>query len=121
MTRPPRQIGNGGLDRERDRLDRVADGAQDLADLAAQEDEGDDRNDRDEGEDQRIFGKTLAVLVAMDELHDAKIKRSHRRVTSFPQSSPMWRPPDGTGGLIGCQAGRMRSGAEAPRAPARPC
>ena len=37
-------------------LDRVADGAEDLADLAAQEDQGDDG---DEGEDQRI-GTTTA-------------------------------------------------------------
>ena len=44
-------------------LDRAADGAQDLADLAAQEDEGDDRDDGDEGEDQRVLRETLAVLV----------------------------------------------------------
>jgi len=47
-------------------LDRAADGAQDLADLAAQEDEGDDRDDRDEREDQRVLGETLALVIAME-------------------------------------------------------
>src|SRR5689334_16939943 len=56
------------------RLDRVADGAQDLADLAAQEDQGDDRDDRDEREDQRVLRETLAILVAADLLHHAKIE-----------------------------------------------
>ena len=45
------------------KLDRVADRAQDLADLAAQEDEGDDRNDRDEREDQGVLSEALAFLV----------------------------------------------------------
>src|SRR4029078_6612014 len=45
------------------RLDRAADRAQDRADLAAQEDQGNDRDDGDEGEDQRVFGETLAILV----------------------------------------------------------
>src|SRR6478672_1393331 len=45
------------------RLDRVADRAQDRADLVAQEDERDDRDDRDEREDQRVLRETLAFLV----------------------------------------------------------
>jgi len=44
-------------------LDGRADGAQDPADLRAQEDQGDDRHDRDEGEDQRVLRETLAFLV----------------------------------------------------------
>ena len=48
-------------------LDGAADRAEDLADLAAQEDEGDDRNDGDQGEDQCVLGKTLAVLVPTEE------------------------------------------------------
>ena len=44
------------------RLDGAADRAQDLADLAAKEDEGDDRDDGDEGEDQRVLREALAVF-----------------------------------------------------------
>src|SRR4051812_6980431 len=40
-------------------LDRRADLAQDRADLVAEEDQGNDRDDRDEGEDQRVLGETL--------------------------------------------------------------
>src|SRR5207249_9042362 len=47
-------------------LDGVADVAEDLADAAAQEDQGDDRHDGDEGEDQRVLRETLAVLVATE-------------------------------------------------------
>src|SRR3954447_17868866 len=45
------------------RSDRAADLAEDRADLTTQEDECDDRDDRDEGEDQRVLGETLPVLV----------------------------------------------------------
>src|SRR5687768_17298765 len=45
-------------------LDRVADVAEDRRDLAAQEDEGDDRDDCDEREDQRVLRESLAFLVA---------------------------------------------------------
>ena len=44
-------------------LDARADRVQDPRDLAAQEEEGDDRDDRDEGEDQRVLRETLAFLV----------------------------------------------------------
>src|SRR5687768_11642787 len=47
-------------------LDRGADVAQDRTHLATQEDEGNDRDDGDEGEDQRVLRETLAVFVAME-------------------------------------------------------
>src|SRR3954471_22246915 len=60
-------------------LDRVTDVAQDARDLAAQEDEGDDCDDRDEGEDQRVLCESLAFLVPtnrgeelLDERHVAQ-------------------------------------------------
>src|SRR5712691_9065386 len=48
------------------RLDGVADVAEDLGDLAAEEDECDDRDDRDEGEDQGVFSEALALVFATD-------------------------------------------------------
>src|SRR5512135_1999659 len=45
------------------RLDGRADRAQDRADLAAQEEEGDDGHDGDEGKDECVLGKALAFLV----------------------------------------------------------
>ena len=48
------------------RLDGDADVVEDRGDLAAQEKQGDDGDDRDEGEDQRVFGETLAFLVTME-------------------------------------------------------
>src|SRR3954463_13780910 len=51
-------------------LGRAADRAEDLGDLAAQEDEGDDRNDRDEREDQRVLREALAFLVSANEIDD---------------------------------------------------
>src|SRR5579862_4579823 len=44
------------------RLDRVADVAQDRADLAAQEEQGNDRDDRDQGQDEGVLGEALAVF-----------------------------------------------------------
>src|SRR5712691_8174002 len=59
-----RPLRAGGLCRlRRSELDRATDLAEDRADLVAQEDQGDDRNDRDEGEDQRVLRETLAFLV----------------------------------------------------------
>src|SRR5258705_5580418 len=46
----------------RGRLDRRADLAEDGRDLAAEEDQGDDRDDGDEGEDQRVLRESLAFL-----------------------------------------------------------
>src|SRR5215204_790853 len=76
MKRPPSPSARRSS-RYRSRLDRVADGAQDLADLAAKEDQGDDRDDGDEGEDQRVLREALAVFVTMDEFHDLEIDRRH--------------------------------------------
>jgi hypothetical protein len=49
-------------------LDGLADRRQHLRDLAAHEDEGNDRDDCNEGEDQRVLGKALALLVAVHEI-----------------------------------------------------
>jgi hypothetical protein len=49
------------------RLDRRADLRQDRADLRPEEDQGDDRNDGDEREDQRVLRETLAFLVPTSE------------------------------------------------------
>src|SRR5207253_215050 len=51
-------------------LDRVADLAEDRADRGAQEEQGDDRNDRDEGEDQRVLRETLAFLVTSKDAEE---------------------------------------------------
>src|SRR5674536_17398 len=64
-------------------LDRAADGAEDRADLAAEEDQGDDRHDRDEGEDQCVLGEPLALLVANEERRDECVQTSHVLFTSF--------------------------------------
>src|SRR5712671_4539598 len=55
---PPRVLANPGFAFQ---LDRVADVAQDRRDLAAQEDECDDRDDGDEGKNQRVFRETLTL------------------------------------------------------------
>src|SRR5450756_559002 len=51
-------------------LDRVADGAQDRLDLPAEEDQSDDREDRDQGEDQRVLRESLALLLSDEERRD---------------------------------------------------
>ncbi len=59
-------------------LDRGADSAEDGADLAAQEQQGKDCDDRDECEDQGVFGQALTSLMGLrgkDECADA---RQHR-------------------------------------------
>src|SRR5687768_13917468 len=76
-SRPPSLAARRSLYVRRAVLDRAADRAQDLADLAAQEDEGDDRDDGDEGKDQRVLREALAVFVAMDEFHDLEIDGRH--------------------------------------------
>src|SRR5215204_2260593 len=76
MKRPPSPSARRSS-RYRSRLDRVADGAQDLADLAAKEDQGDDRDDGDEGEDQRVLREALAVFAA--EVGDQCVKEVHLR------------------------------------------
>src|SRR5512141_2469383 len=74
--------------RRREILDRVAHGAEDLADLAAQEDEGNDGHDRDEGEDQRVLREALAFLVTIEEVHDCKIDRRHEDAYLLPSRRP---------------------------------
>src|ERR1700694_5750052 len=69
-------------------LDGAADGAQHLADLAAEEDKGDDREDRDQGEDQRVLRESLALLIANEERRDECVQTSHVLFTSFPDEGP---------------------------------
>src|SRR4051812_28319959 len=76
-TRPSLVLG------QRRTLDRVADVAEDAGNLAAQEDKGDDRDDGDESEDQRILGETLTLLVAL-EGRDKSVEELHVGFTSFP-------------------------------------
>src|SRR6186997_2001463 len=119
--------GAGGLDDLellRPGLDRVADGAQDLADLAAQEDQGDDRDDRDEREDQRVFRETLAILVTAEQFRRAKIERGEERhvgaswMSTHPRSraAPLyeWTPPLETETLVPSVASMHRYSLQPP-------
>src|SRR6266550_1014636 len=66
-TKPPVPRGLRRLRMSSDgELDGAADGAEDLADLPPQEDQGDDRNDRDQREDQRVLRESLALFVAAE-------------------------------------------------------
>jgi hypothetical protein len=47
-------------------LDAVADVAEQTLDVAAEEQDGDDAEDRDETEDEAVLGETLAVFVGDD-------------------------------------------------------
>jgi hypothetical protein len=73
-------------------LDGAAHGAEDLAHLGAQEDQGDDRHDGDEGEDQRVLRETLAVLVVSIENHEDSRDEGHVE-RCLPIGSP--RPSGG--------------------------
>src|SRR5262245_33415723 len=53
-----------------DRFEGAADDAELVADLAAQENQGNDRDDRDECKDECVFGQTLALVRASDAFHD---------------------------------------------------
>ena len=64
--------------------DRLPDGAQELADIAAKEDQGDDRDDGDEGEDECVFGEALTLLVANEERRDECVQTSHVMVHLLP-------------------------------------
>src|SRR3954452_24411941 len=77
---------SGVHDSDSDGLDRRADLRQDRADLLAEEDQGDDRDDRDEGEDQRVLRETLAFLVPTDGC-DECVDERHVGKTSFPTIS----------------------------------
>src|SRR3954464_1993743 len=59
--------GTGPAVRSSRQLDVLTDRAEDLADRRAQEEQGEDRHDGDEGEDQRVLRETLAFLVAIEE------------------------------------------------------
>src|SRR6476661_737921 len=85
---------------------RVADVRDDLADLTAQEDQGNDRDDRDEGEDQRVLGEALS-LGFMQEPRESRAKAndpfhvtSNAGVAPDPEPSEHRRPlqtsPSGT-------------------------
>ncbi len=89
-------------------LDRGADVAQDGADLAAQEDEGHDGHDDDEGEDERLLGEALAVFLAakghQDAIDQGHVENSPSMIAAsieLSQSSPSdgpanngWMAPD---------------------------
>src|ERR1035437_6161441 len=83
--------------RRRLRLDRLADGTKDGTDLAAKEDQGDDRDNRNESEDECVFGEALTFLVANEKRRDARVQTSHGLVTSFPDlcAYPGWVDPPG--------------------------
>src|SRR5260221_9949707 len=71
--RPPAPCGAGGLGFSRlaSVLDRRPNRAEDVADRAAQEQEGHDGNDRDEGEDQRVLRETLAFVVTPEGIDES--------------------------------------------------
>src|SRR5438874_12112 len=65
--------------------DRRTDGAQDLADGAAEEQQCHDRDDRDEGQDEGVLGEALSFLVVpMEKIHECEIQLHFVLVTSFP-------------------------------------
>ena len=71
-------------------LDRVADGAQDLADLATQEDEGDDRNDGDQRQDECVFREALALFIAADRVEELEVEVRHweRFLSGYRNAGP---------------------------------
>ena len=52
-------------------LDRRTDRAEDVADRAAKEQEGNDGNDRDEGEYQSLLRETLAFVVTPERIDES--------------------------------------------------
>jgi len=61
-------------------LDGLAHGAEDLAHLSAQEDQSNDRDDRDQGENERVFGKALTATirhVSAEEVRDPNVGSEH--------------------------------------------
>ena len=66
-------------------LERVAEFAQDRADLSAEEEQRDDREDRDQGKDQRVLRESLALLVAMEP----RVDRAHERHGSDSLADPL--------------------------------
>src|SRR6266480_4231750 len=76
-------------------LDRVADLAQDRADLRAKEDEGDDRDDRNQSEDQRVLGETLTLFV-FPEGRDKSGEERHVDVYLLSPESPPTKNVEGS-------------------------
>ena len=65
----------------------TSDDAQLVADLAAHEDQGNDRNDRDEGENKSVFSKALAVdLTDPVDDGDQTRMRSHLDTPPFHEA-----------------------------------
>src|SRR3954464_622152 len=85
--------GTGPAVRSSRQLDVLADGAEDLADRRAQEEQGEDRHDGDEGEDQRVLRETLAFLVAIEQSN--KCGKHGGPVPPFPRDPPnrLMHPP----------------------------
>lgn len=71
--RAPVPRGTGAL-RRRLLSDRFADGAQERFDVATQEAQGDDRNNRDEGEDECVLREPLPLLVGNEERRDKCVR-----------------------------------------------
>src|SRR5919107_1326716 len=65
------------------RSHRVTDDAEDVADLAAQENQGQDRDDGDEGEDQRVLREALPFLVTIEEIDDGGVNLKHLGLPPF--------------------------------------
>jgi hypothetical protein len=70
-------------------LHRATDLAQEGRDGTAQEEQGDDRDDRDEGEDQDVFSQTLAFVPGAKRCNECGDEVRHGVGTSFPFKSPV--------------------------------
>jgi hypothetical protein len=71
-------------------LDRVTDPAEDGADLAAQEQQGKDCDDRDERKDQGVFGQPLASLTGSRRKDESADTRQHRYRVLLSSKSLAW-------------------------------
>jgi len=87
--------GSGG-----DGVERASDVAELVAHLAAHEDQGDDGEDRDESENECIFGQTLAPLVTTNECDDCCDAGSERHC-GYLLSLGLLVPLDEDGGGYG--------------------
>ena len=73
-------------------LDGGAGVAKDRLDLAAQEDERNDRDERDENEDQGVLGEALTFFAAVKDGRDECAERKHTgQLASFPPAAPLER------------------------------
>jgi len=85
MARPPDPVARRSVALE---LDARADGVEDPRDLAAQEEQRNDRDDRDQGKDQRVLGETLALLVGAERCDESSKHGHDGSDTSFPTRLP---------------------------------